>query len=106
ALGPQEIQTVTGCPQGPSEMGIRHHDLSPLLRSLGTGAQPADDQDDRSRVTGDCYARFYESPGARFPGAPRPDALFPLWRYHPFVTNSTLPTAEADLTRRRHAIIE
>ena len=58
ALGPQEIQTVTGCPQGPSEMGIRHHDLSPLLRSLGTGDQPADDQDDRSRVTGDCYARF------------------------------------------------
>jgi hypothetical protein len=24
-----------------------------------------------------------------------PDALFPVWRYHPFVTNSELPTAEA-----------
>ncbi len=35
-----------------------------------------------------------------------PDALFPVWRYHPFVTNSTLPTAEADITHRRHAIIE
>ena len=35
-----------------------------------------------------------------------PDALFPVWRYHPFVTNTTLPTAEADLTHRRHAIIE
>src|SRR6185312_5322083 len=35
-----------------------------------------------------------------------PDALFPVWRYHPFVTNSTLPTAEADLTHRRHAIVE
>ena len=35
-----------------------------------------------------------------------PDALFPVWRYHPFVTNSELPTAEADLTHRRHAIIE
>ena len=35
-----------------------------------------------------------------------PDALFPVWRYHPFVTNSDLPTAEADLTHRRHAIIE
>ena len=23
-----------------------------------------------------------------------PDALFPVWRYHPFVTNSELPTAE------------
>ena len=46
--------------------------LSPLLRSLGTGDQPADDQDDRSRVTGDCYARFCESPGVRSPRATRP----------------------------------
>lgn len=38
---------------------------------------------------------------ARYPGA-----LFPVWRYHPFVTNSELPTAEADITHRRHAIIE
>jgi hypothetical protein len=35
-----------------------------------------------------------------------PDALFPVWRYHPFLTNSLLPTVEADLTHRRHAIIE
>ena len=35
-----------------------------------------------------------------------PDALFPVWRYHPFFTNSTLSTVEADLTHRRHAIIE
>ncbi len=35
-----------------------------------------------------------------------PDALFPVWRYHPFFTNSQLPTVEADLTHRRHAIIE
>ena len=35
-----------------------------------------------------------------------PDGLFPVWRYHPFVTNSTLPTTEADITHRRHAIIE
>jgi len=35
-----------------------------------------------------------------------PDALFPVWRYHPFVTNSDLSTTEADLTHRRHAIIE
>ena len=35
-----------------------------------------------------------------------PEALFPVWRYHPFVTNSDLPTTEADLTHRRHAIIE
>ena len=35
-----------------------------------------------------------------------PDALFPVWRHHPFVTNSELPAAEADITHRRHAIIE
>jgi hypothetical protein len=32
--------------------------------------------------------------------------LFPVWRYHPFLTNSTEPTAQADITHRRHAIIE
>lgn len=34
------------------------------------------------------------------------DALFPVWRHHPFLTNSELPAAEADITHRRHAIIE
>jgi hypothetical protein len=34
------------------------------------------------------------------------DALFPVWRYHPFFTNTTVPTAEADIIHRRHAIIE
>ncbi len=35
-----------------------------------------------------------------------PDALFPVWRYHPFFTDSTESVAEADITHRRHAIIE
>src|SRR6478609_8378181 len=35
-----------------------------------------------------------------------PDALFPVWRYHPFFTNTDLPVAEADLIHRQHAIIE
>src|SRR3954464_15364129 len=35
-----------------------------------------------------------------------PDALFPIWRYHPFFTNTDLPTAQADIVHRRHAIIE
>jgi hypothetical protein len=35
-----------------------------------------------------------------------PDALFPVWRYHPFLTNSTKSAPEADITHRRHAIIE
>ncbi len=35
-----------------------------------------------------------------------PDALFPIWRHHPFFTNSSEPTADADITHRRHAVIE
>ena len=34
------------------------------------------------------------------------DELFPVWRYHPFFTNSRESTTEADLTHRRHAVIE
>jgi hypothetical protein len=34
------------------------------------------------------------------------DELFPVWRHHPFLTNSDEPTAAADITHRRHAIIE
>jgi hypothetical protein len=37
---------------------------------------------------------------ARFP------ALFPVWRYHPFFTNTDDPVDAADITHRRHAIIE
>jgi hypothetical protein len=33
-------------------------------------------------------------------------ALFPIWRYHPFFTNTDLPTTQADIVHRRHAIIE
>jgi hypothetical protein len=34
------------------------------------------------------------------------DALFPVWRYHPFFTDSEQPVDAADITHRRHAIIE
>ena len=34
------------------------------------------------------------------------DALFPILRHHPFLTNTDLSTVEADNTHRRHAIIE
>jgi hypothetical protein len=34
------------------------------------------------------------------------DPLFPVWRHHPFLTNSTAPVTEADPTHRDHAIIE
>jgi hypothetical protein len=36
----------------------------------------------------------------------RAEELFPVWRHHPFLTNSLEPTAQADITHRRHAIIE
>jgi len=32
--------------------------------------------------------------------------LFPVWRHHPFFTNSEESTTAADITHRRHAIIE
>ena len=32
--------------------------------------------------------------------------LFPVWRYHPFFTDNPEPVAQADITPRRHAIIE
>ncbi len=34
------------------------------------------------------------------------DALFPLWRYHPFFTDTEEPVDAADIIHRRHAIIE
>jgi len=34
------------------------------------------------------------------------DALFPVWRYHPFFTDTDETTAAADITHRRHALIE
>jgi Transposase DDE domain group 1 len=34
------------------------------------------------------------------------DELFPVWRHHPFLTNNTEATAQADITHRQHAVIE
>ena len=34
------------------------------------------------------------------------DALFPVWRYHPFLTDTEEPVEQADVTHRQHAIIE
>jgi hypothetical protein len=36
----------------------------------------------------------------------RLDELFPVWRHHPFFTDSLEPAPAADITHRRHAIIE
>jgi Transposase DDE domain group 1 len=35
-----------------------------------------------------------------------PDALFSVWRYHPFFTNTDASVEAADITHRQHAIIE
>jgi hypothetical protein len=42
----------------------------------------------------------------RVKDAARQDGLFPVWRYHPFFTDNTEPAPEADITHRRHAVIE
>jgi hypothetical protein len=34
------------------------------------------------------------------------EELFPLWRHHAFLTDTDLPTVQADLTHRGHAIVE
>ena len=36
----------------------------------------------------------------------KPEELFPVWGYHPFFTNSDEPAPAADITHRRHAVIE
>jgi Transposase DDE domain group 1 len=42
----------------------------------------------------------------RNPAPPGQEELFPLWRHHAFLTDTDLPTLEADLTHRAHAICE
>src|SRR6185369_847146 len=44
--------------------------------------------------------------GCDSPGLLDPDTLFPIWRYHPFFTDTDDPTPDADIAHRRHAIIE
>ncbi|MEU2043834.1 IS1380 family transposase, partial [Nocardia niwae] len=60
------------------------------------------------------YTAFASKPDAvtarlivrRVRDAARQDELFPVWRYHPFFTDSAEPIVDADITHRRHAIIE
>jgi hypothetical protein len=55
--------------------------------------------DHRYRITGRLIVR-------RVLDANTQDPLFPVWRYHPFFTNTTEPRNQADITHRRHAICE
>ncbi|WP_067480829.1 IS1380 family transposase [Nocardia amamiensis] len=60
------------------------------------------------------YTAFASKPDAvtarlivrRVRDAARQDELFPVWRYHPFFTDSAEPVVDADITHRRHAVIE
>lgn len=57
------------------------------------------------------YTAFASTPHAvrarlivrRVKDARYPDALFPVWRHHPFFTDTTEPVDAADITHRRHA---
>ncbi len=55
--------------------------------------------DTRYRTTGRLVVR-------RVLDANTQDPLFPVWRHHPFFTNSTKPAPDADITHRHHAICE
>lgn len=47
--------------------------MPPPPEPLGLGPIILVTKDDKSRVTGDCYARFCGSPGVRLPRATRPE---------------------------------
>jgi Transposase DDE domain group 1 len=55
--------------------------------------------DNRHRITGRLIVR-------RVLDANTQDPPFPVWRYHPFFTNTSEPTGQTDITHRRHAICE
>jgi len=55
--------------------------------------------DKRYKITGRLIVR-------RVLDANTQDPLFPVWRYHPFFTNSAEPVTQADVTHREHAICE
>jgi hypothetical protein len=78
--------------------------VDPDTGQLVSDAQVAEVQytafaDSRYRITGRLVVR-------RVLDANTQDPLFPVWRYHPFFTNTTEPVDQADITHRRHAICE
>jgi len=79
------------------------------VRDSDTGAWISD-----AEVAEIAYTAFASTPDRitarlvvrRVKDACHSDALFPVWRYHPFFTNTDLPVDQADITHRQHAIIE
>ena len=84
-------------------------DYPGAVRDPDTGAWISD-----AEVAETSYTAFTGSPEEitarlvvrRVKDANHLEALFPVWRHHPFLTNTDLPTADADITHRQHAIIE
>jgi hypothetical protein len=77
------------------------------------------DEDDRrwisdAQIAEICYTAFagtrHETTARlvvrRVRDANTQDPLFPVWRYHPFFTNTTETADQADITHRQHAICE
>src|SRR2546421_252285 len=63
---------------GPPPIGRRPRAAPDVLRSLDLGDPGGgEDQNDKSRMTGDCHVRFRGSPGVRFPRATRLLAFAP-----------------------------
>jgi hypothetical protein len=94
--------------------GIDEHAWTPVqypgaVRDPDTGAWISDAE--VAEIAYTAFASTHDRITARLvvrrvKDACHPDALFPVWRYHPFFTNTDLPVAEADITHRKHAIIE
>ena len=93
---------------------IGEHTWTPVrypgaVRDPDTGAWISD-----AEVAEIPYTAFASTPDAitarlivrRVKDARYRDALFPVWRYHPFFTNTDARVEQADITHRQHAIIE
>ena len=70
ALDPLQISAAETGEESPSRLQTRGPDI-PSCSDIGSGHHMPGEQDDKSRVTGDCYARICGSPGVRFPWATR-----------------------------------
>ena len=69
----EQVQEAADLEESHPGHGRSGREPAAVLRALGLGETGSpDDQDDKSRVTGDCYARICGSPGVRFPRATRP----------------------------------
>ena len=69
----EEVQEAAVLEESHPGHGRSGRETAAVLRALGLGETGSpEDQDDKSRITGDCYARICGSPGVRLPRATRP----------------------------------